>query len=57
VLIEFIFCIILKCDNSEKLIEAGLVALGEGDSAEDMKLLIEGANIQMSEMPMSDDED
>lgn len=54
VLIEFIFCIILKCERSGELIEAGFIALGEGDSANDMQLLIEGANIQMSEMPDDD---
>ena len=46
-MIEFILCIILKCDNSEELIQSFLNI--PESSAEDMQHLIEGANIQMTE--------
>ena len=51
VLIEFILCIVLKCANSEDLLQC-FVTLPEA-SAEDMQGLIEGANIQVSEAPTS----
>ena len=47
VLTEFILCIILKCENSEDLLQRFLEI--QESSAEDMQQLIEGANIQMSE--------
>ena len=57
VLVEFILCIILKCENYERLIKQ-FVQLEEDTATEqaanDMKELIEGANIQMSEMPESE---
>jgi hypothetical protein len=49
ILIEFIFCIVLKSDNAEELLQ-NLADLTES-SANDMQQLIEGANIEMSEMP------
>ena len=49
ILIEFIFCILLKSDNAEELLQ-NLADLTES-SANDMQQLIEGANIEMSEMP------
>lgn len=51
VVIEFILCIVLKCENCEILIE-NLGELPE-NAAEDMQELIEGANIQFSEAPTS----
>ena len=55
VLIEFILCIVLKCENSEELLQC-FVTLPEA-SAEDMQGLIEGANIQVSEAATSFAED
>ena len=52
VLVEFILCILLKCENSSELLQ-GFLQIPE-TSAEDMQQLIEGANIQMSEMAQSE---
>ena len=57
VLIEFILCIILKCENYEQLIQQFVQLEQDGateQAAADMRELIEGANIQMSEMPQSE---